>query len=121
VADGSTEIRDGLLILRRLREPGRTCLALHGELDIANAATLEASLEEALASGDEVVVDLAKLQFLDSTGIALLVAALRGPGAARLSFLPSESSEVHRVLALTGLEERLGFDPRGSHPTLPAA
>ncbi|HEU4706010.1 MAG TPA: STAS domain-containing protein [Solirubrobacterales bacterium] len=119
--DSSTEIKDGALILRQLRESGRICLALHGELDLANAATLETSLGEALASGDEVVVDLAKLEFLDSTGIALLVSVLQSPGAERLSFLPSESTEVHRLLTMTGLEERLGFDRSASHTTQPAA
>lgn len=109
MSDTSTEIRDGLLVVRQTQESGSTRLALHGELDLANAHTLEMTLHEALNHGDEVVVDLAKLEFLDSTGISLMVVAMRGPNAERLSFLPSESPEVKRLLALTGLDEHLGF------------
>lgn len=68
-----------------------------------------------------MVVDLAKLEFLDSTGIALLVAALKGQSAQRLSFLPSESSDVARLLALTGLDRRLGFAGNGRHASQAAA
>ncbi|HEX6457187.1 MAG TPA: STAS domain-containing protein [Solirubrobacterales bacterium] len=116
-----TEIQDGLLIVHQVQEDGRLRLALHGELDLANAATMEAMLKGALASGENVVVDLAKLEFLDSTGISLLVAALKGPGAERLSFLPSESPDVARLLFLTGLDERLGFNRNGKHASRAAA
>jgi anti-anti-sigma factor len=104
-----TEIKNGLLLVLQTREDGCTNLALHGELDIANAHTLELTLHEALHSGDEVVVDMAKLEFLDSTGISLLVMAMRSRGAERLRFLPSESPDVRRLFSLTGLDQRLGF------------
>jgi anti-sigma B factor antagonist len=105
----NTEIRDGLLVVQQTQDGDCTRLALNGELDLANAHTLELTLHEALHRGDEVVVDMAKLEFLDSTGISMLVMALRAPHAERLSFLPSESPEVRRLLSLTGMDERLGF------------
>jgi anti-anti-sigma factor len=104
----NTEIKDGLLVVQQTQDGDSTHLALHGELDLANAHTLEMTLHEALHRG-EVVVDMAKLEFLDSTGISMLVMALRAPNAERLSFLPSESPEVCRLLSLTGMDERLGF------------
>jgi anti-anti-sigma factor len=104
-----TEIKDGLLIVQQTQDDDCTQLALHGELDLANAHTFELTLHEALHRGDKVVVDLAKLEFLDSTGISMLVMALRAPHAEQLSFLPSESPEVCRLLSLTGMDERLGF------------
>jgi anti-sigma B factor antagonist len=110
VPDSNTEVRDGLLIVHHADEGDIVRLALQGELDLANADTLELSMKEALASGKHVLVDLAKLEFLDSTGISLLVAALRGEGAGKLTFLPSESMEVCRLLSLTGLDERLGLN-----------
>ncbi|HET8565679.1 MAG TPA: STAS domain-containing protein [Solirubrobacterales bacterium] len=119
--DTTTEIHEGPLVLRQIQEPGRVRLALHGELDLTNAATVEAVLDAALASGDEVLVDLAKLEFLDSTGIALLVAALKGQDAKRISFLPSESTGVTRLLSLTGLDKRLDFNGSGRHASRPAA
>lgn len=104
-----TEIKDGLLIVQQSKDGDCTRLVLQGELDLANAHTLELTLHEALHRGDRVVVDMAELEFLDSTGISMLVMALRAPHAERLSFLPSESPEVRRLLSLTGMDERLGF------------
>lgn len=117
----NTEIKDGLLVVRQTQGGDSTRLALHGELDLANAQTLEMTLYEALHRGDEVVVDMAKLEFLDSTGISVLVLALRSPDAERLSFLPSESPAVCRLLSMTGMDERLGFGRTDGRPIAPAA
>jgi anti-sigma B factor antagonist len=108
-----TEIQNGLLLVRQTQEAESTRLTLHGELDLANAHSLELTLQEALHRGGDVVVDLGELEFIDSTGITLLVMALRGPHAEQLSFLPSESPEVCRLLSLTGLDQRLGLSSGG--------
>jgi anti-sigma B factor antagonist len=110
VPDTHTDIQNGLLLVRETQEADSTRLAVAGELDLANAHTLELTLHEALHRGD-VLVDLGRLEFIDSTGISLLVMALRGPHAERLSFLPSESPDVRRLFSLTGLDHRLGFGP----------
>jgi anti-sigma B factor antagonist len=101
------EVKDGLLIVRQVDEGERVRLSLQGELDLSNAPTAELKLNEALGSENAVLVDLRKLEFLDSTGIALLVAALQRDRAAQLTFLPSETASVRRLLSLTGLDERL--------------
>jgi len=100
------QVHDGLLAVQQTSEGRRLRIALIGEMDLANVDTAGSILREALPSGREVVVDLAKLEFLDSTGIAMLVAAMR-EGGERLSFLPSEHDSVRRVLDLTGLDERM--------------
>jgi len=112
--DTDTPIQDGLLTVHRLDEGAQLRLALHGELDLANADTAEMALTEALASDKKVLVDLGSLEFLDSTGIALLVAALRRNDAERLSFLPSNSSGVRRLLDLTGLAKRMPISTTGA-------
>jgi anti-anti-sigma factor len=102
-------IQDGLLVVEQLEEGQRIRCCLRGELDLSNAGTAELKLEEALNSKRPVLIDLSKLEFLDSTGIALLVTALGRPDARRIEFVPSETSGVRRVLSLTGLEERLPY------------
>jgi len=79
-------------------------------MDLANADCASSILSEALSSSKRVVVDLTKLEFLDSTGIALLVDAMHN-GGERLSFLPSEHGPVQRLLRLTGLDERMSLEP----------
>ncbi len=101
------KIQDGLLTVRQTDEAARVRLALHGELDLSNAPTAEVQLEAALRTSKDVLIDLSRLEFLDSTGIALLVAALQRRDAARLSFLPSEAIAVRRLLSLTGLDAKL--------------
>jgi anti-sigma B factor antagonist len=103
------DICDGTLTVRRAEEGETHLISFCGELDLANAGTAEAELNEALeATGKEVVVDLRELEFIDSTGIALLVAALRrSDGSSRLRFVPDKSPAVARVLELTGIEEKL--------------
>jgi anti-anti-sigma factor len=104
------KVHDGLLAVQQTSEGKRLRISLGGEMDLANAETAETTLREALLSGKEMVVDLGKLEFLDSTGVAMLVATMR-EGGERLSFLPSDYDAVRRLLSLTGLEERMNFAP----------
>jgi anti-anti-sigma factor len=102
------KVHDGLLAVQQTSEGRRLRIVLEGEMDLANTETAAATLREALVCGKDVVVDLGKLEFLDSTGIAMLVAAMN-EGGERLSFLPSEHEPIRRLLSLTGLEERMTF------------
>ncbi len=104
-----SSVRDGLLVVDEQDEGQRLRLCLRGELDLSNACTAESQIEKVLGSDRPVLIDLSKLEFLDSTGIALLITALGRPDARRLEFLPSETAGVRRVLKLTGLEERLPY------------
>jgi anti-anti-sigma factor len=115
-------LEDGLLSVEQLDEGLQLRLSLRGELDLSNAKIVEAALTEAFASDKKILIDLGRLEFLDSTGIALLVNALGRPDAERLSFVPSESSGVRRLLGLTGLDKRMARSTTGaSQSPLPAA
>jgi anti-sigma B factor antagonist len=102
------KIHDGLLAVQQTSEGQRLRIAIEGEMDLANTETAASALREALRGGKDVVVDLAKLSFLDSTGVAMLVTSIQ-EGGKRLSFLPSEHDAVRRLLSLTGLDERMTF------------
>jgi anti-sigma B factor antagonist len=104
------QVHDGLLAVQQTSEGEQLRVAFSGEMDLANAETAGLTLREALSSGKRVVVDLARLEFLDSTGVAMLVNAIR-EGGERLSFLPSKHAAVTRLLTLTGLDERMNFRP----------
>jgi anti-sigma B factor antagonist len=115
---GPPEIQDGTLSIRVLEEDSVRTLALIGELDMANAGTLAAQLEQ--TTDGELVLDLSELEFIDSTGIALLVAAhrrLNSGDSVRFRLIGSESLAVQRVMTLTGLDAELPFS--GGDRTLP--
>jgi anti-sigma B factor antagonist len=103
------DIADGTLVVRTTKQGSTHVISLCGELDLANASTAETQLQNSLESdGTQVVVDMRELEFIDSTGIALLVATLgHNGGEDRVRFIPSSSPAVARVLELTGLAERL--------------
>jgi|SRR6478672_9563613 len=102
------EISDGTLSIGVADEGSERILRLGGELDLANAPTAEAELAAALGTATSLVIDMRKLEFIDSTGIALLVGVIgRNGGSAQVSFVPSEFAAVKRVLELTGVAERM--------------
>jgi anti-sigma B factor antagonist len=92
-------------------DDGVRVVAVRGELDLSTAPELEAPLEDAIAAGDaSVVVDLSECEFIDSTGIALIVRAWQrldraadGEGEGRV-VICSYNDQVRRVLEITGLE-----------------
>jgi anti-sigma B factor antagonist len=109
---GSRQVRDGMLTVRVSTGAEAETLALAGELDLANAATLESELERAEAGGAETItIDMSELEFIDSTGIAILVAAHRRANAdgEHLRFVRSRATGVQRVMDVTGLDKELPF------------
>ena len=87
---------------------GVRTIAVCGELDLSTAPDLEGPLEEALESGEgSVLIDLSQCEFIDSTGIALIVRAWQrldsGENGRRL-VICSHNEQVRRVLEITGLE-----------------
>lgn len=85
-----------------------------GELDQGTAPELRVALTEVLGADGSVLVDLRDCDFIDSTGLSLLVEAKRKLGDARRSFgVCCPDADVRRMLELTGIDEAVGlFDTR---------
>ena len=92
-------------------EDGRVLLRLAGELDMSTAPILEQRLREALdGGGRRLVVDLRGLDFMDSTGLTLLVRWDRaGEQEGYELELVRGEPRVHRLFELTGLDSRFTF------------
>ena len=82
---------------------------MSGELDLASGPELEAELDQ--ITGPEtklVVIDLRHLDFMDSTGLSILVRAHQRLAAEGCELgLVRGSQQVQRLLDLTGVAERL--------------
>jgi anti-sigma B factor antagonist len=78
---------------------------LEGEVDLANAGELTEAFESPECAGaDGVLLDLRKLDFLDSSGLrVILIAAQEGSFAT----LISEESSVANLFEMVGVAERL--------------
>jgi anti-anti-sigma factor len=87
-------------------EGGCRQIRLEGELDLSVADRFQARLDAAVVEGVEVLVCLEECDFIDSTGIAVIVLAhklMTSKGRRLLVCHPS--AEVNRLLALTGLTD----------------
>ena len=84
-------------------------VVVSGELDLASGPALEDELARVGSSGVELVVlDLRELEFMDSTGLSILVKAnQRAVDAGRRFGLVRGSPQVQRLLDLTGVAEHL--------------
>lgn len=92
------EIRDAVL-------DGRHVVAPVGELDLATAARLDATLEAAeRQAGEELTLDLSGVTFMDCCGLHSVLAATE-TGRVRLV---QGSGQVQRLFALVG---SLGVQP----------
>jgi len=80
-------------------------LVVEGEVDTFTSARLREALNEALDTGaQEIALDLAEMELIDSTGLGVLVGALKKlrerEGA---MVLRSPTPAVMRVLSIVGL------------------
>ncbi len=91
-------------------------IEVRGELDLSTAPDLEAPLDEAIADEhSSVLLDLSACEFIDSTGIALIVRAWQrvdgrsdNGGSGRVA-LCCGNDQVRRVLEVTGLESTIAI------------
>lgn len=86
---------------------------LVGELDADQAPALRKLLAERVLSGPgHLVLDVAGLTFLDSSGLATLIAVHKGTRSAGTSLvLAGPGPAIVKVLALTGLQSVLHTAP----------
>lgn len=105
-------LRTGFRV-RTQRSDGTVVLRLQGDLDVATAAELRRALAQALEGApSSLVLDLAELSFVDSTGIGALVGASRRAREVGSSFvLRSPVRAVEKALRLTGVDQLLTIEP----------
>jgi anti-sigma B factor antagonist len=83
------------------RSGGHVVVALHGELDLADAPVVAAALGVVAAHEPRIIVDLAGLEFIDASGVAALSCGrqhARDAGGDLLLAAPRR--QVRRVLAI---------------------
>jgi anti-anti-sigma factor len=89
---------------------GRAIVLVRGELDLATAPDLEEVVSERMDAGQEVVLDLRELEFMDSSGLRVLVVAhaRAADGGPRFAVVrPPEGSAVAKILSIAGVDQEL--------------
>jgi anti-sigma B factor antagonist len=102
--EGKGEFMELSLATRSVSD--HTVLEIGGEIDVYTAPTLRERLLEMVSNGERrVVVDLGKVEFLDSTGLGVLVGAHRRLRAADgLLTLVCPHERLLKIFRITGLD-----------------
>lgn len=99
-------------------ESGRTVVAATGEVDVYTAPALDEELTRLTDAGaSSLVIDLSAVDFLDSTGLSVIVKALEAVRSCdgRLDVVVTVE-RVAKVFRITGLDEMVSL-----HGSLDAA
>ncbi len=88
------------------RDGHSTVVSARGELDVLTAAALRTAMSSVIDGGRaHLVLDASGISFMDSTGIGILVIALRRSRAADGSFaIAGAQGRTLRTLTMTGLD-----------------
>jgi anti-anti-sigma factor len=86
---------------------GATVIVPHGELDIGTAPELQEALDAAVPGA--VVLDLRDLDFIDSTGLHLLLAAEARARSDSTDLKIAAGHEVHRVFEMAGVRGQFTY------------
>src|ERR1700759_3110327 len=98
--------------------PGCTVIAVSGEIDVYTAPQLRERLISLVEAGScQLIVDLEAVEFLDSTGLGVLVGGLKRVRApAGWIDLVCPQSRLLRIFRITGLDKVFSF-----YDSVPAA
>jgi anti-sigma B factor antagonist len=98
----------GVFLRAHVKEVGGVPLVeLEGEIDLSTAAVFKETVYEVIEAGKaDVVIDLNGLEFMDSTGLGVLVAALKKTRTEGGSIkLICGKRNILKVFTITGLDK----------------
>ena len=93
------------LALETREADGRTIVAVGGEIDVYTAPRLRDCISDLVADGHyDMLIDMEKVEFLDSTGLGILVGALKKTRAHGGSLeLVCNNDRLLKIFKITGL------------------
>jgi len=94
------------------RTNGTAVVSVRGQVDVYTADRLWETVDEALAGApSELIVDLSRVTFIDSTGLSVLVRAHKRLKSMRASVVVrGASNQVVKVLEITKLNKVLSLE-----------
>ena len=96
------------MIITKSNENGKLIIALDGRLDTTTAPQLEAALVPAFDEAGEIMLDFAKLEYVSSAGLrVLLIGQKEAKKRGAAMTLSGVSADIMEVLDMTGFSDML--------------
>jgi len=98
----------GVILNAHVKEVGGVpVVELEGEIDLSTSSIFKETVYQVIESGhNDVIIDLNELEFMDSTGLGVLVAALKKTSMAGGSIrLICNKRNILKVFTITGLDK----------------
>ena len=84
-------------------------LKITGQLDVSTESQMRAALDQATDRGaTKLALDVSELEFMDSSGLAVLIIAARGVESIELH---NPSAIIRRLITIAGLTDTLRMTP----------
>jgi anti-anti-sigma factor len=99
--------------IQERRLDGTVVLTLRGELDLVNAETVAVRLDALRTAGEPVLLDLDVLDFMDSSGLRVVLNAAEASDASGWPFSVTHGpDQIQRLFESTCVTARLPIVPR---------
>lgn len=97
------------MTIEQINEEGKITIKLDGWLDVEGSPQL-GEVIDAIDCAKELILDFTKVEYISSAGIRMLVASHRKAKELEAEFsIIHVNSEVMSILAMTGLDKKLGI------------
>ena len=87
--------------------PGTGTIVVRGDLDLGAVTAFEQAMRAPIEQGGPVTVDASELEFMDSTGVRLLIHTAQRLEPSGCIIVHGLTESVQRVVDLTGIGERV--------------
>ena len=92
------------------KENDKVIIELEGRLDTTTAPSLEETFKEELVDARELVVDLAKLEYISSAGLRVLLSAQKVMNKQGSMVIKNVNEEIQEIFEVTGFVDILTIE-----------
>ncbi len=99
-----------MLNINKKKEGSKLTVAVEGRLDTTTAPELEASLKEDIEGVEELVIDLASLEYISSAGLRVLLAAQKIMMKQGKMVVTNPNDVISEIFEVTGFRDILTIE-----------
>ena len=99
-----------MLSINKKHEGNKLTVEVEGRLDTTTAPDLEAALKEDMEGTEELVIDLAKLEYISSAGLRVLLAAQKIMMKQGKMIVANPNDVINEIFEVTGFRDILTIE-----------